>query len=503
MEADILDLLDDQNKIMLKMLEIVSESQQWYSVHELSQRLNVVERTVQRYIHQLEDTLDEYNEVKDSYIKLTYEKYNGVLLESETGSNYLNFKNHILENDETIQILKKILFEEFYSVNKYAMSYFVSENAIRKSLKKIKGFLNLYGLSLSRSSFQIEGEEKKIRIIGYIIGWVTFKGVTWPFDSIDQLKAYNAVDSFSQSVGIKFSDVHRKQMAYMMAVNFIRLRKNHVIELEPHWKDYVNVPALLATLPPAKTFVDNYNIYVESELVFYALLLQMKIKIYESEDLKQRIFDFHQKKQSDIYQTTTLFVTRFHDTLVPIPAEIKERFFITSFYAHLFCRVFNQLKVDIDGHSVINESDYDYPILKENLTFFIQSLHKESNQSIFLEKDFLLQKYLLLFSSVTPLNYYEPPIRLFLDTDLPFFVKESIITKITDRFKHDFNISFLTHQLLHESDIVLTNIPNIIEEQQRFSYKVHLFDFPIKSSDFQEIEKKLKIVAKMKSQVFI
>ncbi|MGX7148439.1 helix-turn-helix domain-containing protein [Enterococcus ureasiticus] len=501
MEEDIFDLLEDQNKIMLKLLEIISESHRWYSVNELSLRLNVVERTIQRYIHQLEDTVAEYNEVKDSYIQLNYEKYNGVQLETESGSNYIEFKTYILETDETIQILKKIMFEEFYSVKKYAMTYFVSENAVRKSLKKINVFFDLYSLSLSRSSFQVMGEEKNIRIIAYIIGWVAFKGVIWPFDSIDQRKAYQTVDNFSEAFKLKFSNIQRKQMAYMLAINLIRFRKNHVIELDPEWKNYVNLPALMQTLPVMTDLVEMYHIHVESEMCFYVLLLQMKIKVFESEELKQRVFDYHEKCQSDIFQATHLFVKRFHEKLMPIPEELRERFFLTSFCAHLFCKVFNQLQVDIDGHQIMHEADYDYPALKEKLNSFINELHEETGITLFLSHEFLAQKYILLFSSISPLNYYEPPIRIFLDSDLPFFVKQTIITKISDRFKHDFNIIFLKDQQLQQSDIVLTNIPNTIEEEQRFTYKVHLFDFPIKLRDFIEIERKLKLVAQLKSQV--
>ncbi|MGM0217505.1 helix-turn-helix domain-containing protein [Enterococcus sp. AZ126] len=500
MEDDIFDLLEEPNKVMLNLLEIISESHNWYSVSELSIRLSMVERTVQRYIHQLEDAVAQYNEVKDNYIQINYEKYNGIQLETQSGSNYMEFKTYLLSNDETMQVLKKILFEEFYSVKKYAMTYFVSENSVRKSLKKIKQFLSLYDLSLSRSTFKLEGEEKKIRIITYIIGWVTFKGVTWPFDAIDQLKVYNTVDRFSNIYKINFSNVHRKQMAYMLAVNLIRFRKNHIIKLEPDWKNYVNIQGLLQTLPLLADVADEYHIHVESEIYFYVLLLQMKIKVFESDDLRHRIFSYHEKCQSDIFNATKLFVDRFHERLIAIPEELKDRFFLTSFCAHLYCKVFNQLHVDIDGHQISKETDYDYPTLKENLSYFIQQLYKESGHVLFLEKEFLIQKYLLLFSSISPLNYYEPAIRIFLDSDLPFFVKQNIMTKINDRFKYDFNIQFQKDQVLHQSDIILTNIPNTTMEEQRFTYKVHLFDFPIKLRDFIEIERKLRLVALAKTQ---
>lgn len=501
MENNLFELLDVRNQTQLNILAIISESQNWYSVHELSLRLNVVERSIQRYIHHLQETIDDYNHQNNSSIKLSYERYHGVLLESDSANNCLEIKNHIFENDETMKIFKKIMFEHFDSVKKYSLTYFVSENAVRKSVKKITKFLELYSLSLSKKSFQILGEEKRIRIIAYIIGWLSYKGASWPFDSVNQFKAYQTIDSFASAVGLTFSDIHRKQMAYMMAINLIRLRKNHVIELEPEWKNYVNIKALITTLPSMRQFIETYSIYVESELYFYALLMQMKSKIYESEELKSRIFGYHQQSQSDIYEATSLFVSSFHHHVVAVPNELGDRFFTTSFCAHLFCKIFSQLSVDIDGHSILDKPEYNYPILKENLTLFISQLHEKSQNNIFAEKEFLLQKYMLLFSSVSPLTHYEPTIKISLDSDLPFFINKHIISKLHDRFKYDYNILFLADYSWQLADIVLTNIPKTTENHSLLPYKIHLFDFPIKTRDYHELEHSLKMVAQQKSQI--
>lgn len=105
--------------------------------------------------------MDSYNDERDYLVTINYEKYKGIQLEIDSGSNYMELKGYILENDETMKIFKLIIFEEFQSISKYATDNFVSESAIRKSLKKIKQFLANYQLTLSRSTFSIEGEENK------------------------------------------------------------------------------------------------------------------------------------------------------------------------------------------------------------------------------------------------------------------------------------------------------------------------------------------------------
>lgn len=487
-----MNLLDTQNQIMINMLDLISDNNRWYTVNEISTELMVVERTVQRYVHRLQELVDEYNEEKKHRVVIHYEKYKGVQLEIDSGSNYMELKSYILENDETMKIFKLIIFEEFESISKYATDNYVSESAIRKSLKKIKQFLGNYHLGLSRSSFRIEGEEKQIRLIIYITAWIIFKGVTWPFEFISQDKIYASVDRFAEELDLGFSVIHQKQMAYMLAVNILRLRKKHVIDMEEEWRQYVNLPKLMEKIPMLNMFIADYNIYIESELYFYVILLQLKPKFFESENYRNSVFSYHQKMSSNVYQSTELFMEKFNNRVYQIPEELSNRFFITSFCVHLFSQLFSNIQVDIDGHMIFRNLEDDYPNLNQHLEDFIDELYESSQELLFTKRSFLLQKYMTLFSSVLPLTHYESEIKLFLDTDLPFFVKNNVKNQIMDRYKYDFNLRFVEASELDQADLVLTNIPNLLEEELRFSKKIHLFDFPFNHRDFLEIEKKMK-----------
>lgn len=492
MEKDILNLLDTQNKIMINILDLVSDNNRWYPVSEISSELDVVERTVQRYIHRLQELVDDYNQEREHLIVISYEKYKGVQLEIDSGSNYMELKSYILENDETMKIFKLIIFEEFQSISKYAADNFVSESLIRKSLKKIKVFLNNYQLTLSRNSFVIQGEEKQIRLIIYITAWIIFKGMTWPFDFISQEKINLSVDQIAEELDLGFSVIHQKQMGYMLAVNILRLRKKHIITMEPEWQNYVNLPKLIENIPMLNAFISDYNIYIESELYFYVVLLQLKTKFYESENYKKSVLNYHKKKNSNVYQATHLFLQRFNQDICKIPKELYDRFFMTSFCAHLFSHLFSTIQVDIDGHMIFRNLEVEYPELSHRFEKLLKELHEESKDELFTKESFLVQKYMLLFSSILPLTYFEPEIKLFLDSDLPFFVKNNVKNQIIDRFKYEFNLSFVGNEEIDQASLVLTNIPNLLEEKLRFSRKIHLFDFPFNQRDFMEIERKLR-----------
>lgn len=491
-------LLNSTNQQLLEILSLIAENKRWYSTKEISLYLNVTERTAQRYIQQVRDMSEEFNQLSSVKVVIDYEKYRGIYLDSESG--YIDLKNYIYEKDETIQLLKYIVVEDGVNVERYAIEHYVSVNAVKSSLKKIKVLFELYDLSLSRQTHAIIGNEKQIRLIIYIMMWTLYKGIRWPFSTINEIIIYQTVDLFSETNHLQFSIIQRKQLAYVLATNLIRLRKKHFVVMEDEWKNYVNIDVLLEKLAFLKSVMQEFHIYSEAEIYFYAVVAQIKTKFYESDVFNKEILGYHKQQQSDVYQATIQFIRLFQSTFTDIPTDLKERFFITSFCAHMFCRLFKSVHVDVDGYYVINEVSDRYPVLRHNMLKLINTLHQTTHNELFLMEEFLLQKYILLFSSVLPLTCYEPEIAIYLDTDLPYFITRDIEERITYRYKYEYHIVFKTLNHEEEIDLVLTNIPNTLEENNQYSSHVQLFDYPIKERDLIEIGKKCQLLAQEKSQ---
>ncbi|RGI31042.1 helix-turn-helix domain-containing protein [Melissococcus sp. OM08-11BH] len=499
MEKQMFRLLNSTNQQLLTILELISENKRWYTTKEIGLHINVTERTAQRYIHQIRELTVAFNDYSTKNVMIYFEKYRGIYLESESG--YIELKNYIFEQDETIQLLKHLIVEDGVIIDQYVVDHYISVNSVKSSLKKIKVLFELYDLTLSRQTYAIIGNEKQIRLIIYIMMWTLYKGMKWPFETINEHIMYQTVDLFSETNHLTFSVIQRKQLAYVLSTNLIRLRKKHFIEMEEDWRNYVNMDVLLEKLSFLKNLMQEFNIYSESEVYFYAVVSQIKTKFYESSIFKEEILSYHKRQQSDVYLATQQFMELFQKTFSKIPTDLLDRFFITSFCAHMFSRLFKRVHVDVDGHYVINEINDRYPVLKRKMLEMIHQLYKDTGNDLFLMKDFLLQKYILLFSSVKPLTYYESEITIYLDTDLPYFVIRDIEERIMHRYKYDYHIVFKTLNETKRIDLVLTNIPNTLEEMNRYSPHVQLFDYPIKERDLIDIGKKLQLLVQEKSDM--
>ena len=496
MEKQLFKLLNSTNQQLIEMLELISENKRWYSTKEIGLELNVAERTAQRYIQQIKELTESFNETSLIDVNIHFEKYKGIYLESEAG--YIELKDYIFEQDETIKLLKHIIVEDGVNIANYANEQFISENLVKSSLKKIKLLFEIYDISLSRQTYSIVGNEKQIRLIIYIMMWTLYKGMKWPFATISEKVIYQTVDLFSETNHLQFSVIQRKQLAYVLSTNLIRLRKKHFVVMEEEWKNYVDIDSLLEKMSFLKSLMQEFNIYAESEIYFYAVVVQIKTKFYESDVFREEILEYHKQKQSDVYQVTELFMSEFQSTFIEIPKDLDNRFFITSFCAHMFCRLFRRVHVDVDGYYVITGVNDRYPILKKKMLKMIRQLHRQTKNDIFLMEDFLLQKYILLFSSVLPLTYFEPVITIYLDTDLPYFVKKDIEDRILYRYKYDYHIEFKSFNEIDNIDLVLTNIPNTMEEKNQHSPHNQLFDYPLKERDLIDLGKKLQMLAQSK-----
>ncbi|EAC6516371.1 transcriptional regulator, partial [Listeria monocytogenes] len=86
-----------------------------------------------------------------------------------------------------------------------------------------------------------------------------------------------------------------------------------------------------------------------------------------------------------------------------------------------------------------------------------------------LEKDFLLTRYGLLFSSIKRLTYFEEEIQIVLDTDLPKFAELNLRHQIFDSLKYRYKVHFLNKNSAPQADVILTTVatPMMVERYNR------------------------------------
>nr|MBO1338118.1 hypothetical protein [Enterococcus sp. 665A] len=104
MQVELFKLLKNRNKFCYKIIELFQVEQDWVEVQTVSTNLEISERSVQRYFHYLDETIEEYNQTNNKHVKFFYEKFKGIKLEF-SDSSVEQLKIHLACNDENLQLL--------------------------------------------------------------------------------------------------------------------------------------------------------------------------------------------------------------------------------------------------------------------------------------------------------------------------------------------------------------------------------------------------------------
>ncbi|MBC1561122.1 helix-turn-helix domain-containing protein [Listeria booriae] len=484
MKNDFYVAIDQSTTNSMRILRMISEESRWYTVNELSERLEMNQRTVQRYLVDLLEKIEAYD---DDKIQLQSAKNKGVLLEIATGADVVGFELYLIEDNETFELMKAIFFEEFTSVKKFAMDHFLSETTVRRTLKNFQGLLEPYGITLKRETYELMGPEIQIRMFAYSAFWRVYRGATWPFDVVDRETVEDATDRVSTSLRLNLTYVQRNQIAYILAINIIRIRKRHIVEMQPNWKNYLDLDNDYKSLVKMRAVFESLNIQKEGEIYFFYLLMETRPKLYENSELVRRIMAPHEQNESDVYLATQALMQAFSEDIMEIPEKKYETVFKNSFCAHLFCTLFKHFSVDINGYQYLYRVEEYYPNLYQKLDDLLNRLYSETGNALFLEKDFLLTRYALLFSSIKPLTHFEKQIQIVLDTDLPKLAERNLRNQIYDTLKYRYKVHFLNKNSAPQADVILTTISTPMMIEQYKQGKILYIEAELTSRDFSNI----------------
>lgn len=484
MKKDIYQTVGQNTNNNMVLLRMISEEERWYTVSEISERLEMNQRTVQRYLADLLDKIEDYN---DDKIQLHTAKNKGVLLEVKLGADVLNFELYLLEDNVTIMLMKAVFFEEFTSVKKFAMDYFLSETTIRRSLKYFQGLMEPYEIGLKRETYEIVGQEEQVRMFLYILFWRIYQGAMWPFDIVNRNIVGEAAERLSSSLRLNLTHVQKKQVEYILAINIIRIRKKHTVKVKPQWEDYLDLENDYKSLVKMETVFDSLNIQAEGEVYFFYLMMGTRSKIYDNSEVAKRAMIPHQKNETDVYVATQAFLRLFSEDVIEIPEKKQEEFFYSSFSVHLFCTLFKHFSVDINGYSYLRKMKEYYPSLHQKMDALLDKLYVETGNALFLEKGLLLTRYGLMFSSIRRLTHFENQVQIVMDTDLPKFAERNLRHQIYDMLKYRYKVLFLNKDSASQADVILTTVatPMMVERYNR--KKVLHIESELTAKDFFNI----------------
>jgi hypothetical protein len=482
-----IELLTSDLLLERKIALFLDLEERYLSLEEVAMKFDVSIKKIRRVVRLLQEDIFEYNHHGFTF---SICKSKGILLKVPIDDDLKHFLAFITQKSPLIKMLEKICLNDFGSVRDYAERYFFSEATIRRRLKKIKRFLNQFDIDLARETVVFEGNEQQIRYFMLLFFWRLYSGISWPFQYIDESEVEQIVNeliTLNNKYNNEITRLEKRRMMYYIAIVKIRIRKKNTMSMLPVWEK-------------AKINNDFFQEFSQLFSSFNGSLctkpaeISLHYEIWKSCSWVPNVkaaFDVEKNNGSEPAKASMLFFDYFKEHFFEMTEAEKESATEFIFCIHTLCFNFKKFKSDINGYYYYRRIQKYYPKLKLRLEHFIDVLYEQSGYSLFLEKNFLVTHYSMLFSHLKRINEYERTIHVTIETELPNMLSELLYDQVYGMFSRKYNIyldSPNKAEAKEKADVILTTVP--LRETKSVSTEKNIvaINRELKKADIRKIE---------------
>lgn len=287
------------NERILKEIDLMSKSNTYVTVDEMSKSFDVSKATIRLDINEMRNLLKKYE------LELEVKRGIGFKLKGSS-QNILKLKQYLSKADNGLdEISKQTLIYLIKNINKYTVikdisqELSISESSISKRLKPINAFLKKYNseiLSIKNKGIVLTGEENGLRklLIDYTINLVPEEPLQKKDDTatqilnvlkIDSSEIFKAIEEAQNFLKIKLSDESFNTLAIHIAIAIVRIRKgqNATVPLQSDkdkFKEEYDAALLIAN-----HINEAYAIEMDENEIYYLFLHLMSTHILRSDTI--------------------------------------------------------------------------------------------------------------------------------------------------------------------------------------------------------------------------
>ncbi len=458
--------------LRFELLKELLYAQNGATTKDMMKKFTISSKTFYRYKQKLEDDLN--NVFQHQQVKIRKRKLNYTieLADSLTFSYVIDsMRLYYIKHSQKFSILAALLRRHYVSVESLAQDLSLSPSHVYSTLKQVKSLLAPFNLKISFAptlyQTNIIGEEKNIRVLGFILFWIIFKGLEWPFEKTPN--AYQTLPLVINDVRLSFSQKNR--IRYFQNVTFWRIfYRKESLSLS---KDFMMYLRFFEQESPTFLFsesdnVDLASVDVKSEAYFFGFLSRFLVANIDSDEEKKNIAQHFINSELPIALLTTKILNKL---LMTYNVRLTSDNYLKNYYLLIINLLYiRYIGVDfrrfLVNDSVESKAKWFSPNEDSYRTFVIESLVSEPLLKKYMKSGFiaLMAKFfhsilksaekeakLLIFIQHSPNNFIFDFVKnnlliIFGDSTLGFtFNAEEADIIISDSFESEQNNSRSFH----------------------------------------------------------
>lgn len=346
----------------------------------------------------------------------------------------------------------------------YLLTTYKKENSFKAQIKNLTYILKNYNISLNirAGEIYIEGDEAKIRYLLVTFFWRLYRGLKWPF-YIDRNKLLDNTFSVLQK-NLELSYSKKEILLYFFAINIQRSKTGSYIQ-------HYSLPSYSTLL--CQTFLNKFSKHFLLKYTLSAPELEFNVLIFcaflgEFLNLKymDTILEIMRNNQLESYHSIINFLnyTQERHPNWKLRSYNGQLFYSVLISSRVFIDIFKDIYFNIYDLHLNDHASRDYPSLLPSLETVIDKYHSYLSKS---EIKALTFRYAEAYITAFPPHDFEPKINILISTDMPIYIENLLIGRITSVLSERFNISISTTTQNQPDLIIATGIvhPELLEHR--------------------------------------
>lgn len=397
--------LDKKEQRDLKILNLLYSDDRWWTGDELAKAANCSIETALKSVETLTYLADDL----DNVYSITSQKNRGSCLTLTPNCSYARIESLYYRQTITYQLLDLIFQRRDLTMDELSEELFLSRSTLYRKLKNIEEILNNNNLRLDKNTLTVQGDELYLREFYYIFYWSIVHTEDWPFANVRQEIITYRINTFTQEGLLTISAIEKAQIAFRLAINFIRYQHKHFITTLP---SEVVIDAerevllteisafFTANVPPTHQMREIK--YLSLIIVTYPYLGE-----YNNEVSLKNIVNWHREQETLTYQVTDLLIKKLCK-IYPNPA-LKEQLqqpkvlfllYSAANYALLFPKMGAHDKIASNWYKQMANFEKEHPSFYHNLEKTILEIYQTEAYH-----DYLMTPYYSFYTIYNIFNY--------------------------------------------------------------------------------------------------
>jgi len=445
--------LDRSSLQKVNILHHIYEENRLYSSLELSQLMDLSERTILKIVDEIAIDLEFIT--KSAVIQK--EELKCFQLIYKDNFSMKTIERYYLQNSLTYKAFDEMFYNKFFDINMFVLDNFTSPASVYRRIKKVKPLLDQFHLKYtSYAEVSLEGTEKQFRYFYFLFYWNSCWGEEWPFALVSREEILELVEE----VDIAYSE----QLLYWLAICLSRAKLGCLIEYHPMYANFTKHHYNYEPLSEKIKYIfrectDLSDEEIELETMFSFSIISCMRHYQKKDSAVSFLMNFAQHHNQELFIQATIYWMEIFMKHFSVTLDVEEygalfvnllhlHYFILSFSgpANLFKEDLYKKRLEMHETAQIEIMNQFYDRLLENKSFaivfkrkeiLIGRYHKLLKQTIdFVDRDKIKLK---IFSMINDVPYLFSQIkRVFIHVELCAEDEEADLI-ITDRLYLNIN----------------------------------------------------------------